>query len=246
MIIEYHRPSTLERAMELLSRPQPKSLPLGGGSVLSHTKDADIAVVDLQALGLDGIQTGEGQISIGATARLQALIDHADLPAWLKNACLRETGRNLREMGTIAGALMCVNGRSPLAMALLAADVYVTTMPAAKSVSYQQLLLMREGIQQPWLITAVVVESSLEVTCDFIARSPQDLPILGVAVAKWPSGVLRIAVGGFGTAPLLVYMGNDAQAAEAAVVAALKDSDDEWASAEYRQSIAPALLKRLL
>lgn len=246
MIIEYNRPLTIDQALDLLSRPQPKSLPLGGGSVLSRKKDADFAVVDLQALGLDAIQTQEGQLIIGATARLQAIIDHADTPAWLKKVCLRETGRNLREMSTIAGALMCSDGRSPLATALLAADVYVTAEPAAKSVSYQQLLPMREGIQQPWLITRLGVGLSLDVACDFIARSPQDLPVLGMAVAKWPSGLLRVTVGGFGAAPLLVYAGHDAREAEAAVVAALKDSDDQWASAEYRQSIAPALLKRLL
>lgn len=245
MIIEYHRPSSIDQALEILSRPQPKSLPLGGGSVLSHKKDEDFAVVDLQALGLDTLQITASQILIGATARLQALVDHADTPAWLKNACLREAGRNLREMSTIAGALICSNGRSPLAMALLAADVSALTLPAEKWISYQQLLLTRAGIEQPWLISRVLVDATPEVACEFVARSPRDLPILGIAVAKWPSGVMRVVVGGFGPAPLLAYLGKDVREVETAVVTALKNSDDEWASAEYRQSIAPAVLKRL-
>ncbi len=40
MIIEYHRPETLEQALALLSRKNPPTLPLGGGSYLSrHTSD---------------------------------------------------------------------------------------------------------------------------------------------------------------------------------------------------------------
>jgi CO/xanthine dehydrogenase FAD-binding subunit len=246
MIIEYHRPATITQALELLSRPDLKTLPLGGGSVLSRRKGEDFAVVDLQALGLDTLQVQDGQISLGATVRLQALIDHADVPVWLKNACLRETGRNLREMSTIAGFLLCANGRSPLATVLLAADVQAVVLPSGERVSFQTLLTSRDALQQPWLITAVLLDTQVQVAFEFIARTPQDLPVLGIAVAKWPSGKIRVTVGGFGAAPALAYEGKDARETLNAVESVLQNSNDEWASAEYRHSVAPAVLTRLM
>src|SRR3990172_1935351 len=61
MITEYHRPTTLDEALTFLS--QPDTLPLGGGTLLSHTSTSlsaspapdPVSVVDLQALGLNRI-----------------------------------------------------------------------------------------------------------------------------------------------------------------------------------------------
>lgn len=246
MIVEYHRPPTIDQALELLSRPNPRSYPLGGGSALSRKKDGDFAVVDLQSLGLDAIQAESGRLLIGATVRLQKLIESGMPPAWLKSACQREAGRNLREMTTIAGLMMSANGRSPLAVALLAADVHAFVLPGEKELPFQQILPARSAIRQPWLITRVSLDAGIDVKCEFIARSPVDLPVLGIAVAAWPSGRVRVAVGGFGDASLLAYDGDNPGGVAAAVEASLKGSDDEWASAEYRQSVAPAIVNRLL
>ncbi len=246
MIVEYHRPSTVVQALEILSRPNPKSLPLGGGSVLSRKRDEDFAVVDLQSLGLDTIQTQAGKLILGATVRLQTLVEDVNSPVWLKAACLREAGRNNREMSTIAGLLVCANGRSPLAIALLAADVTLTVLPGGDDLNYPGVLAARKEIHQPWLISRAVLDDAVEVKFEFIARSPADLPVLGIAIAKWDSGRLRVTVGGFGDAPVLAYDGIHSTEIVSAVDNALQDSDDEWASAEYRQSIAPALVKRLL
>ena len=52
MITIYHRPQTLEEALRLISRPSPRTVPLGGGTLLSHGATEALEVVDLQALGL--------------------------------------------------------------------------------------------------------------------------------------------------------------------------------------------------
>ena len=57
MILEYHRPDTLEEALDLLQRPTPFTVPLGGGSVLSHKTELPLDVVDLQNLGLDMVSS---------------------------------------------------------------------------------------------------------------------------------------------------------------------------------------------
>ena len=48
MITAYHRPGSLDEALKLLSRRSPVTVPLGGGTVLSHQRGEGIEVVDLQ------------------------------------------------------------------------------------------------------------------------------------------------------------------------------------------------------
>ena len=86
MIIEYHRPEKLDDALALLQRATPKTLPLGGGTVLNSPADDQYAVVDLQELELAGIDAkGSNSLEVGAAATLQALYEHAGIPDALKN-----------------------------------------------------------------------------------------------------------------------------------------------------------------
>lgn len=246
MIIEYHRPQTLDQALQLLARPTPRSYPLGGGSWLSRKRDEDFAVVDLQSLGLDEVEAGGGWLSLGATARLQKLVEVQATPNWLKAACTRETSRNLREMSTIAGVLMGADGRSPIAMAMLAANVSIRMMPGDAEISAQDFFASRKSAGNPRLITQIRLDQNAEVQCEFVARSPLDTPVIGVALAVWPGKKMRIAVGGFGEAPVLAYEGGETGQAKAAIYAALQASGDAWASADYRQAAALAMIDRLL
>jgi CO/xanthine dehydrogenase FAD-binding subunit len=50
MIVEYHRPPTLDLALQLLSRQSPVTVPMGGGTILNQPSPVPIAVVDLQEL----------------------------------------------------------------------------------------------------------------------------------------------------------------------------------------------------
>ena len=77
MITTYHRPKSLDDALKLLSRRTPITVPLGGGTVLSHQRGEDIEVVDLQALGLNGILERGKLLEVGATVTLQQLLEDA-------------------------------------------------------------------------------------------------------------------------------------------------------------------------
>jgi CO/xanthine dehydrogenase FAD-binding subunit len=79
-----------------------------------------------------------------------------------------------------------------------------------------------------------------------VARTPADLPIVCAAAAGWPSGRTRLALGGFGMAPLLALDGPEPEGAEIAARSAYSDAGDEWASAEYRREIAPVLARRCI
>src|SRR5512133_2086151 len=120
MILEYHRPETIETALELLARDQPVTLPLGGGTVLSRPGEQPYAVVDLQSLGLDQIERQGNTLVIGATARLESLLQYVDIQPDLRSCLRLEATFNLRQAGTVAGTLAAADGRSPFAAAMLA------------------------------------------------------------------------------------------------------------------------------
>lgn len=246
MIVEYHRPSTIAQALELLSRLDPKTYPLGGGSWLSRQKGEDFAVVDTQKLDLDEIEVQSDRLILGAAVRLQKLVEALNAPTWLKSVCLRETGRNLREMSTLAGTLIGANGRSPLAIAMLAADSQVLALPGDDEIPFERFLSIRKQARQPWLITRFTLDPIVDVKAEFIARSPVDIPIVGIAVARWSTGRICVAVGGFGDAPVLAYDGYEPNAAVAAVESTFAGSDDEWASADYRKAAAVTVAARLV
>ena len=75
MISEYHRPEKLDEALKLLSRMEPNTIPLGGGSALDRFSPQSYAVVDLQSLGFNKLQQQGNILVIGATVSLQSLVD---------------------------------------------------------------------------------------------------------------------------------------------------------------------------
>ena len=81
---------------------------------------------------------------------------------------------------------------------------------------------------------------------DYVSRTPADSPIVAVAVARWPSGRIRLAVGGHGKMPLLAMDGTGADGIEAAARNAMYGADDPWGSAEYRMDVAATLARRCL
>ncbi len=244
MITAYHRPKTLEEALRLLA--QPDTRPLGGGTVLNRASTESFAVVDLQSLGLDKIRKAGEKLEIGATATLQALLESPHTSGALEAALRLDASLNLRNMGTVAGALVACDGRSPFAAAMLALDAKFDIRDSkgrARTSNIGEYLPLREdGI----LITAVTIPLSVKLAFECVARTPADTPIVCAALARWPSGRARLALGGWGKAPMLALDGKDATGLEAAARNAAQDSGDEWASAEYRAEVAAVLARRCL
>ena len=248
MIVEYHRPDSLSRALELLARPRVETVPLGGGTALSrHAGPDPLAVVDLQNLGLDAIQGGGKQIKIGATVTLQDLLDAPEIPAGLKDALRHEGTHNLRQTATAAGTLVAADGRSPFAVAMLVLDAQITSVPRPPSpVPLGDYLPLRGKQDFGALITQITIPAQAVLTYQYIARTPADFPLVSAAVARWPSGRTRVALGGYGDAPLLAFDGPTPDGAETAARDAYSEAADPWASAEYRSEMAGVLVKRCL
>jgi CO/xanthine dehydrogenase FAD-binding subunit len=99
------------------------------------------------------------------------------------------------------------------------------------------------------LIMQIVIPLNVKFSFEYVSRSPMDKPIVCVALTRWKSGRTRLALGGYGDNPLLALDGIDADSissAQAAARNAYRDATDEWASAEYRKSVAATLAKRCL
>ncbi len=245
MISEYHRPRTLEEALTLLA--QPNTRPLGGGTVLNRPSLEQFAVVDLQALGLNKIHKNGNNLEIGATASLQALLDSPHIPPALAETLRLETTYNLRQVATVAGTLVSADGRSPFVTAMLALDAKCSVVSDQSSViNLGDLLPLRRETLRGKLITQIVIPLQPKLAFESVARTPADRPIVCAALAQWPSGRTRLALGGWGQSPTLAMDGNEASGVETAARNAAHDAADEWASAEYRREVAAVLAKRCL
>jgi CO/xanthine dehydrogenase FAD-binding subunit len=208
MIVEYHRPETLQAALELLSRKDPRTLPLGGGTYISHHQGDPIAVVDLSKLSLGTIErTSSNTLKIGATTTLQEVENFDETPQALKDVLRFEANYNLRQSATAAGTLVSGDGKSAFACVLLALDACLALQPGERKEKVEVWFSSRAIKPVGSLITSIEIPLEASLEYDFVGRSPQDLPIVSVAVSEWPTGRIRIAIGGFGSQPVLALDG---------------------------------------
>lgn len=244
MITVYHRPEDLKETLDLLK--QPDTFPLGGGTLLSKPGPAPIKVVDLQALGLNALTLKGNALEIGATVTLQQLLESPDVPNTLKAAIKLEAPLNIRNTATVAGTLVTVDGRSTFTTVMLALDAKVMLAGEEASISLGEFLPLRPDNLRGKLITAFEIPLNVKTAFETVARTPADKPIVCAALTGWPSGRTRLALGGYGKAPLLAMDGTESDGLETAARNAFHEAADEWGSAEYRIDVAATLAKRCL
>lgn len=253
MIVAYHRPTTMEEALALLRREEPRARPVAGGLFVvprAKAQPEPLALVDLQALGLDAVEVRHGRVLLaGATASLQTLLEAPALPSGLDAALRREMPLPQRGQATVAGSLMAADGTSVWAAAAMALDAVAVWAPGAEEARtpWGDIFAWRERYRGPgWLVTGVELPLAPRVQVETVARSPADRPLVLVAVARWPRGRVRMVVGGWGPAPRLVLDGPTADGWEVALAEATAEAGDHRASAAYRQDAARALVQRAL
>ncbi|NMB87107.1 MAG: hypothetical protein GYA17_02030 [Chloroflexi bacterium] len=246
MINEYYRPKDLDEAYRLLSRKTPSTRPLGGGTQLSRDHSAEpVAVVDLQALGLDDIvRTGE-QLRVGATTTLQAFYQSDTVPEMWQEIARREAALNKRNAATAAGTLASGDGRSWWANAMLAVDARLVWLPGEIEQAFGDWLPLRN--QPPaagLLISRIVLPLNVQLFYDSVERTPASPPELVVMMARWPSGRSRVVLGGYAAHPILILDGPDAAGAEQIIQNACSQLGNIDIS--YSQSISKTLIHRLI
>jgi aerobic carbon-monoxide dehydrogenase medium subunit len=228
---EYHRPGDDEgviRALELLSRPGIRTVPLAGGDALVGSADPTVeAVVDLQALDdLSFISTDVNtrSLRVGAMTTRTALAQHLEgertwsLYRVVAEGARRWSGNVQRNRATVGGAIATAAANDPLVVALLACDAQVrlATPAGRRFLSLAEFLPARATLlAEPALIVEVFVSLDsdamllqTERALVSVARTPSDAPIVvAVAMLALDHGrcaAARVALGGVAQSPLLL------------------------------------------
>jgi CO/xanthine dehydrogenase FAD-binding subunit len=255
MILEYYRPESLDGALQLLARPDPLTYPMGGGTKLNHPSNRLYAVVDLQALAsnpetrLGEIERRGNSFVIGAAVTLKNLMSVPGLPSDLYRVIRIEKGKNLRQISTLAGTLVSADGRSSLTASLLAMDAMLTIIchsESERNISLGEFLLLRDDLLPGKMIRTIQLPDNINLCFHAISRTPADVPMVLAAGCVWPSGRMRIVLGGFGHAPKLAFDGPGDVGILTAARDAYQNAGDSWASAEYRSAMAALLAGRCL
>lgn len=227
-IREYHRPSDLIAAQELLRRPQLVPLLLGP-RVPDDVYEGAEAVVDLSRLDLNYIRADHaGTLHIGALTPLSALsasrLIQSHAGGILATAAHLAAASGLREVATVGGALLAQAGPAEVRLALealRAEPVWEQTLPIE--------------------IRLPALPAGANGALERITRAPRDEAIVAVvAVVHGPTAV-RLSVG-----PAPIWSGDVPLGAMEQALEAWEPVSDFRASADYRRAMAGVLARRAL
>lgn len=234
LVAEYHRPDSIDEALSLLADGTRVAL-AGGTTINADREHGGARVVDLQALGLHGIETVDGRLEIGATTTLDQIAAHPDAPGELADIARAEAPSTLRTLATIGGCVVSRDAESLLLAALLACDGIVDVAGPAEAPSLADIFA--DGLPAGSLITSVSVAIPDKLASATTARTPADVPIVG-AVASRTGSDLRLALTGIAATPVLVDPANPA--------ADLSPPGDFRGSSDYRLRLASVLSARAI
>ncbi len=259
----YYRPENMSEALQLLSRPD--SVPLAGGTKLL-AGEAGLTVdhvVDLQALGLNQIESGQELLTVGATCTLAdfsaALArefpsDPASL--FLQEVIQREGPNTYRNSATIGGSIAARLADSELLAALLVlgARLNFASLSAAEQLSLEAYLGAAEP--EPGLIATIEIPwvGGQGVT-ERVARTPADYPIVSVVAWRPSGGSIRLAATGVSPRPVglsaaeanvSAELSEDSIVAAASAAAVVDHPGDFRGDAAYRAEMASVLTRRVL
>lgn len=257
---EYHRPTEIRDALRLIQRNDVRTVPIGGGTSVVGEGTSEIeAVVDLSELGLHYIKREDQLLKLGATVRLQTIVEElGDIAnSSLSDAARRMAGWNMRNASTLGGSLASGDVHSPLSVVLAALDARITVadLSGESIISWEDLA---ESLPlRGKLITAITIEAHPQLAAAYeqVARTPADRAIVSAAASIRPAtddqmGVVVVIGGLLDKMVVLRQPSPDAPIADfVSEIDAGPDASYQsnfLGSAEYRRSIAPILAQRAL
>lgn len=267
---DYHRPSSVQEAVQILSDNPDAKVLAGGHSLIPVMKlrlAAPAALVDIGRIdALQGISRSNGSLRIGACVTYNEIANSADVQAaapLLAEAAGQIGDRQVRYRGTIGGNLSHADPASDLPAAALAlgATLHVTGTGGGRSVSASDFFvdLMMTALQPDEILTNVEIPATAAGTGSAYVKFEH--PASGYALCGAAALVSR-GDGGSCTGASLCFNGVSSTAVSASEVASsLVGSDlsddaivsavsglsipdatgDMFASAGYRQELAKSI-----
>jgi carbon-monoxide dehydrogenase medium subunit len=271
---EYHKPSSVQEAVALLSsNPDAKAL-AGGHSLIPAMKlrlAAPAAIVDLGKIsGLNRISVSGGA-TIGAMTTYRQLLDSAELKGPFP--IIAETANvvgdpHVRNRGTLGGSLAHSDPAADFTAVMLAlgASVTVTGKGGERTIPVDDLFvdLFTTSLEADEIITSISIpadSAGAGQAYEKHAHPASGYAVVGVAAVLKVSGgniqSARIAVTGApskatrasGTEQALIGKAANADTIAAAAALAADGLDlngDTYASAEYRGHLVKVLAKRAI
>lgn len=251
----YHRPRTVEEAVELLA--QPASKVLAGGQSLVPLMNFRLSrprhLVDINWLpGLDGVEwdSTSGRLRLGALVRHQVVATHPlvrrHLPV-LSEAAGHIGHWAIRSRGTLGGSLAHADPAAelPAAMVALGARLCLRSQTCERWVDAREFFqgLFTTALAEDELITAVEVSVDQAARWGFyeIARRVGDFALAG-AYAKRRDGVIGLTWFGIGPRPFTVELQEDQ--AETALEEVLQTAAEDLAVRQWAKVAALRALQR--
>jgi aerobic carbon-monoxide dehydrogenase medium subunit len=267
----YHRPGTVEEALDVLGGLGADAKVLAGGQslvpLMSMRLAAPANLVDVNHLpDLDTVEVDEQVVRVGALVRHSALEHHVG--AYGAVPLLRQALRlvahpTIRNRGTTVGSLVHGDPAAELPAVLLLLDGTVTLRSAdgSREVAARDFFTgpMQTDVRPDELAVAAtfrVPPPGSGTSFVEVSRRHGDYAMCGVAavVARVDGRAsARVALVGVGDGPVLVDVSEatsgervDEEAVAGLVDAAIDPADDIHATADYRRHLAHVLVERAL
>jgi carbon-monoxide dehydrogenase medium subunit len=267
---DYHRPSTVDEAIALLTKHGDDAKVLAGGHSLIPAMKLRLArptiVIDIARIAnLSDIREAGGRITIGALATHRAV----ETSALLKSKCplLCETAAvigdvQVRNKGTIGGSLVHADPAADYPAAILALDAEIEVAGPRGRRTIRAADFFVDLLQTSLAADEILTEVRVSATPRTVAyvkteQKASGFALAGVAVVVGAEGV-RIGVTGVAAtayraaAAEQVLAGQSSPSAETIALAAARAADgvdplsDIHASAEYRAHLARVNTRRAL
>jgi len=253
----YQKPGSIDDAVKLLAGDADAKALAGGMTyipVLKQRLAKPTVVVDLARLGLSGITVGTSSVTIGAMTRHADVAASKDVAAKIP-ALAALAGmigdEAVRHRGTIGGSIANNDPAADYPAAALALGATIKTNKRSIAADDFFTGMFSTALGQDELITAVEFPVPEKAAYEKFRNPASRYAIVGVFVAKFPSGV-RLAVTGAGQGG--VFRHKEMEQALSAkfapeAVANIKTpvgdmNSDIHASAEYRAHLVGVIAKR--
>jgi len=257
--LRLYRPESVAEATALLDEHGDNAAVLGGGTLLvpalGRGERSVTALIDLGALGLDGITRENDELVVGARATYSRVAEsrlcrqHAPL---LAEVATRITGgAQLRNQATYGGSACYANPSSdaPAVLVALQARLVAAGTNGSRVIDASAFFTgaFATALAPGELVTHIHVPTAdAPYAYEKVKHCEGSWPIVTCTATTTAAGRRAITLGGVCTTPVEVDDADGGDLTDRIVAALQEPWSDALADGSYRAAVAPALARRVL